>query len=93
MTVNIKYCGGCNPRFDRVELANKLKDDFSDISFVSEVSDNADAMIVLCGCPSACANITDSYASGGRFVLWSEAAYEKLKDFLKNTIRKQTICS
>lgn len=28
MTVAVKYCGGCNPRYERTELAERLRADF-----------------------------------------------------------------
>ena len=53
MKVGIKYCGGCNPRYDRVAAVNQLKREFPQVEFVS-ASGNPDCDIVfvvwlLCG--------------------------------------------
>ena len=84
MTVNIKYCGGCKPRYDREAMVGRMKSSFSEMSFISEANADADAMVVLCGCPSACTDLSDSYGTYGRFVIWSESAYGRLTEFLKN---------
>ena len=33
MTVAVKYCGGCNPRYDRGAALEKLKKRYPDIKF------------------------------------------------------------
>ena len=33
MTVGIKYCGGCNPRYDRVAAARRLEAAFPGLTF------------------------------------------------------------
>ncbi len=55
MRVAIKFCGGCDPTFDRVELANRVKDVAdTHITWVDMDQDSKDAILVICGCPKAC---------------------------------------
>ena len=54
--IGIKYCGGCNPSYERVEVVQRtqslLKDRF--IFSVDDVQDS-DIMVLVSGCPRACA--------------------------------------
>lgn len=55
MKVAIKFCGGCDPTFDRVEYANKIKDAAAEhLTWVDLDNGGKEAMIVICGCPKAC---------------------------------------
>ena len=61
MTVFIKYCGGCNPLYDRVQFINELKKSFngSGIRFVSYEDDGEyDAGVVAQGCFRECVRET-----------------------------------
>lgn len=60
MKIGVKYCGGCNPSFDRVQFVKLLKKEFADTTFETvERNKNYDLIIVICGCVRACANIMD----------------------------------
>jgi hypothetical protein len=56
MTVSIQFCGGCNPRIDRGQIARELQQALVDMGH--EVIFNrldADVVIFLSGCMSGCA--------------------------------------
>jgi len=56
MTVSIQFCGGCNPRIDRGQIARELQQALVDIGFeVVFNSLDADCVIFLSGCMSGCA--------------------------------------
>lgn len=54
----VKYCGGCNPRFDRVQfvrdleakLGQKLSSPVPDVFY--------DEIYVICGCTARCADVS-----------------------------------
>jgi hypothetical protein len=55
-TVCIQFCGGCNPRIDRGEIARQLQRTFLDRGYdVVFNSPDADCTIFLSGCLSGCA--------------------------------------
>lgn len=85
MKVGVKYCGGCNPRYDRVAEINRLRAEFPDAAFVS-ASGNADCDIVLvvCGCPAACADTTGLRAKDEMLTLWQLADVEKARQKLRS---------
>ena len=58
-TAYIKFCGGCNPRYDRGLLAGELKQRFADrISFhAHDANIPRDIGIVIQGCEKDCVQI------------------------------------
>lgn len=55
MKIGIKYCGGCNPGYDRKKLVEKLKSDFKEATF-ENARENIfyDVVAVINGCSRAC---------------------------------------
>jgi hypothetical protein len=57
--VRIKYCGGCNPNYDRVALVNDMKARLSaTVKWVSSGDDPCDLVVAVHGCETACADLT-----------------------------------
>jgi len=55
MRVAIKFCGGCDPTFDRVEFANQVKRTAGEhFTWIGLDQDSKDAVLVICGCQRAC---------------------------------------
>jgi 4-hydroxybutyrate CoA-transferase len=60
--VGVKYCGGCNPNYDRKEIAFIIER-LSGMKLVPyKETEIPDITLVLCGCSSDCMNI-DEYKS------------------------------
>ena len=57
LKVGIKYCGGCNPKYERTDLVTKLKEmSRKDIHFENVKDDEKyDVLLVVGGCSSNCA--------------------------------------
>lgn len=79
MKIGVKYCGGCNPRYDRTGLVDLLKWDFPDVT--TDLTQPVDHVVVVCGCPSACAKV--DHVAAGQTVLTSPEHYPALRDRLK----------
>lgn len=61
--VGICYCGGCNPRYDRVALVQSLEGDFPNVIFEPFCPEkNYTATLVICGCPVQCSVRTGAKA-------------------------------
>lgn len=59
MKIGIKYCGGCNPRYDRSQEVEKLKKKFPQHTFTYEIENTVcDICLLVCGCMTACAEET-----------------------------------
>jgi len=64
MTVSIKFCGGCNPRIDRVRVAEAIKIRLLDLGITVVYNTlDADFIVYLGGCSSSCAA---RYSPGGK---------------------------
>jgi len=57
--IAIKYCGGCNPEYDRVEAVAEMLDRLADVMVVVPLDDErADMLVAVEGCPTACADLS-----------------------------------
>ncbi|MBW4827416.1 MAG: hypothetical protein KZY61_07465 [Clostridiaceae bacterium] len=58
MYIGIKYCGGCNSRYDRVKLVNDIKNCFKDYEFnYANGNESFDLILVINGCHISCASL------------------------------------
>ena len=55
MRVAIKFCGGCDPAYDRVEFLQRIKASAGGlIEWVNPEEHGFDAVLLICGCQKAC---------------------------------------
>jgi len=58
LRVGIKYCGGCNPEYDRVAIVNHIMQGLQDkIEIVRPESEDVDLILSVNGCSTACADL------------------------------------
>ncbi len=59
MRVGVKYCGGCNPEYDRVALTSLIQERLEiKTNFVPWDSGEIDLALVVCGCQTACVDLS-----------------------------------
>lgn len=63
MRYAVKYCGGCNPRFDRLACARRLERQLGFPLEAAREGERYDRLYVICGCTSRCAEIS-AYQAG-----------------------------
>jgi 4-hydroxybutyrate CoA-transferase len=84
MRIGIKYCGGCNPGYDRTALIKKIKDNVSSNhvfeNFIEEVI--YDVVIVLCGCTGCYRNYEYIHSKYGNIFASRENDYQKILNLL-----------
>lgn len=57
--IAVKYCGGCNPDFDRVEAVAAMLEKLAHVVEVVPLDGgSADVLVAVEGCPAACANLS-----------------------------------
>lgn len=55
--IGIQFCGGCNPRIDRIAVAENVRKELEVLGYsISEYHKEADLLIYLNGCSAACAD-------------------------------------
>lgn len=72
MRIGVKYCGGCNPRYDRVALVERIRRERQEDTFEGAIPGVCyDQLLVVCGCSAQCADLT---GLGGREIrrLWQD---------------------
>lgn len=67
--MGVRYCGGCNPRYDRVAAARELERRFPWVRFVPAGTEETwQTVVVLCGCTARCA-AADLFVPAERLLL------------------------
>ncbi|MBS7527589.1 hypothetical protein KHM83_12965 [Fusibacter paucivorans] len=55
-TIGVKFCGGCNPKYDRKAVYHRLLHLYGEAHIRLADPKRHDAILcVICGCPSKCA--------------------------------------
>lgn len=83
MIAGVKFCGGCNPKYDRKLLHDILKKEYTNIKY-QPVSSNPDSfeydlIIVICGCSVVCADYKRYKTKTKYIVVNSNEEIHKLK--------------
>lgn len=55
--VGLRYCGGCNPRYDRVAAAELVRSALPETE-LRPAGPGQKAVLVVCGCPARCADVS-----------------------------------
>ena len=64
MRVGIKYCGGCDPAYDRVDYVRQIQEAAGDrIEWLRFDEPGLDALLLVNGCDTQCIDLT-SFNSG-----------------------------
>jgi acyl dehydratase len=85
MKIGIRYCGGCNSRYDRAKEVKKLMQQFPEQQFCYEMQNPGicDVWLVVCGCLTACAATDDLMATKKLFLLRLPKDFAGVWDFLR----------
>jgi len=61
MRIGIKFCGGCNPRYNRVKVKKEIENILDDKGTVSMAKEGQfyDFLIIISGCKNSCANYSN----------------------------------
>ena len=88
MKCGVKFCGGCNPHYQRGDAYRKIKADMPDIDFeYAEEGVDYDQLLVIGGC-SACCPIIEQYTVKDEIIkMWSEDHIEKIESILADKMQ------
>ena len=91
MKVGVKFCGGCNPKYDRGESLRKLKEERKDILWIIGNTDEiCDYWLLICGCQRGCIRPEDFTASKEILKLESPMDFVKAKQQIENAMEEET---
>lgn len=79
--VGVKFCGGCNPRFDRSSLLAQIKERYKGVALFEPAreEESYDRLLVISGCPRACAGYGHLHYAGEPIHLWEEGQTGRLE--------------
>lgn len=82
--IGVKFCGGCNPKYDRDSIFLKVKEAYGEDVHIVEEGETYDALLSICGCENACADIS-KYKHNVLFINTDsqKVEVEEIKKFLK----------
>lgn len=82
--VGVKYCGGCNPRYDRVALVKRLSAAFPSLRLEpARPGIVYDYLLVVCGCSARCAETAELRDRLGRVTVSAEDGFAAAEELFK----------
>jgi hypothetical protein len=87
--IGVKYCGGCNPAYERVEMIEKVQFRLGDqFLFYPHGDEEIEALILVSGCQRACADRDLNQDRNSSYSVTGEGDYETLIKWLTDFIEK-----
>ena len=87
--IGIKYCGGCNPGYERVEMIERVQFRFNDqFLFLRHDEPDIDVLVLMSGCHRACAGKDLNTAKIPLCSVTGENDFDNLLDWLKSLDQK-----
>jgi hypothetical protein len=87
--IGIKYCGGCNPAYERVEMIQRVQSQLKDrFLFLRHDEPDIEVMVLISGCHRACASKYLNPTKIPHCSVTGENDFEKLIDWLTLQLRQ-----
>jgi hypothetical protein len=81
LKIRVKYCGGCNPNYDRVALVRRIKERLGKrVAFVEAEDKQVSLVLAVEGCSTACADLSPFQGMEIRVITRPEDAECFLRD-------------
>lgn len=86
MLVGVKFCGGCNPRYDRGKALVDIKKEMQGQAefVVAEEGGEYDYLLVIGGCTNCCASYSQYKVRYDTIRMWDNGHIENTISKLKN---------
>ena len=83
MKCGVKFCGGCNPRYQRGDAIRAIRADLPQIDFEHAQEDVPyDQLLVIGGCPACCASFLQYTVKDEVLKMWSPDHMDNIKQRL-----------
>ena len=87
--IGVKYCGGCNPGYERVEMIERIQFRLDDrFLFLPHDEIDIDALVLMSGCHRACAGKDLNIAKIPHCLVIGENDFHTLINWLKSLDQK-----
>ena len=82
--VGLKYCGGCNPEYDRVAMVKHIQESLQDkVELVKPESEGVGLIVAVEGCSTACADLSAFQGMEIRVITTIDGAERFIKEIRK----------
>ena len=83
MKCGVKFCGGCNPHYQRGEAYRKIQGDLPQVDFsYAEEDEVYDKLLVIGGCTACCPGYSQYTVKDEVLKMWSEDHIDIIKSKL-----------
>lgn len=81
MKCGVRFCGGCNPRYDRRGALNQIESQLKNIDFVNAAEGVPhDLLLVIGGCSNCCASYEQFETKEGVLKMWDKTHIDRILD-------------
>ena len=88
MKCGVKFCGGCNPHYQRGDAFRKIQADLPEIEFeYAEEGVGDDHLLVIGGCTACCPIIEQYTVNGDVLKMWSEVHVKIIEEKLEEKLK------
>ena len=86
MLVGVKFCGGCNPRYDRGKALEAMKKQSPEEAefVIAEEGGEYDTLLVIGGCTNCCASYSQYKVRNDTIRMWDENHIDETVQKIKN---------
>lgn len=87
MKIGLKYCGGCNPNYERSHIVKRARAEYPQAVFAPyDPEDAYDLVLMICGCLEECTSFNCSNSRCGIVRIRSEEEYIRLQQAMKKMV-------
>lgn len=91
--IGLKYCGGCNPTYDRVSLVNYIAEELRhEIEFMPPEGKDLGLILVIEGCEAACVDLSQFKGVPIRVITCAEMAEDVIRE-IRGTVASENLNS
>ena len=84
LRIGVKYCGGCNPEYDRVAFVDQIKERLEGkAAFVPPESEGVDMILSVNGCQTACADLSGFKGVETRIITGIEEGEKFIREIIE----------
>lgn len=88
MNIGVKFCGGCNPRHDRVAFFESVKKAFAKEQFmIAQKGQSYEVLLVINGCTSRCCNVSGIHYNSSVWVDCNSGTQEIIHEIQKRIFK------
>lgn len=85
MKCGVRFCGGCNPRYDRGNALEEIKKSLSDVEFEYACEGvTYDVILVIGGCTNCCASYEQFKTREGVIKMWDYGDIDRIVKVIRD---------